>query len=115
MKTNIKRFGLLLLFSGMWLIYLNAQQQTSEVVIKTSAQCQTCKSTIEKNLTGLKGILSANLDLATKNVKVVYSPEITNPDKIREAISKIGYDADNVKADPTAYQKLPTCCQKPDK
>jgi len=30
---------------------------------------------------------------------------------IRAAISKLGFDADNVKADPTAYEKLDGCCK----
>ena len=35
----------------------------------------------------------------------------TSPEEIKEAISKLGYDADEVKADSAAYNKLPSCCK----
>jgi hypothetical protein len=31
---------------------------------------------------------------------------------IRTDIANAGYDADDVTANPEAYQKLPTCCKK---
>jgi hypothetical protein len=45
---------------------------------------------------------------------VTYNKGKTSPEKIRKAISKVGYDADNVTADPKAYSKLDACCKKPD-
>ena len=35
----------------------------------------------------------------------------TDADKIRKAISSIGYNADDIKADKKAHDKLPLCCQ----
>jgi len=43
---------------------------------------------------------------------VEYKLGKTSPEKIRTAVSKIGYDADDVVADPKAYEKLPECCKK---
>ncbi|MDK2909617.1 MAG: periplasmic mercuric ion binding protein [Bacteroidales bacterium] len=83
------------------------------VWIRTSAQCEMCKETIEKALAYEKGVISSDLDLKTKKVKVVYSPAKTSPEKIRKAISASGYDADEVAADPKAYKRLPSCCKKP--
>ena len=96
---------------------LNAQEKkevkkTEEIKIKVSSQCNTCKETIEKALYFEKGVKSSNLDVKNKEVTVVYNPSKTTPDKIRLAISKAGYDADDVKADEVAYHKLPKCCQK---
>jgi hypothetical protein len=45
---------------------------------------------------------------------VTYKKSKTSPEKIRKAISKVGYDADDVTADPKAYSKLDACCKKPD-
>jgi mercuric ion binding protein len=92
-----------------------AQEQkksAEEVKIQTSAVCGMCKDRIEHDLSFEKGVKSVSLDSDTKIVTVGYNPSKTNPDKIRLAISKIGYDADNVKADPVAYDKLPGCCKK---
>jgi len=83
------------------------------VWIKTSAQCEICKETIEKALAYERGVLASDLDLKTKQVRVIYQPAKTTPEKIRKAISMSGYDADEVMADPKAYRRLPRCCKKP--
>lgn len=92
---------------------INAQSK-KEIQIKTSAQCKMCKDRIEKALSYEKGIYSSNLDLNTKVVTVVYNPKKNSPDKIRLAISKLGYQADDLKADPFAYEALPPCCKLPE-
>jgi len=43
---------------------------------------------------------------------VTYNPSTTIPSDIRNAISRLGYDGDAIKADPKAYEKLPVCCKK---
>jgi copper chaperone CopZ len=92
---------------------VSAQPNKEEIVkIKTSAICGSCKDRIEKGLKSEKGINTVSLDLETKIVTVKFDGTKTNPDKIREMISKLGYDADKVLADKTAYGKLPACCKK---
>ncbi len=86
--------------------------QTDTLKVKTSAECGTCKKKLEKELVFEKGVKSVNLNLDSKVVTVVYSEEKTNADKIRKAISKIGYDADSIPADKKAYDRLPDCCKK---
>ncbi len=90
----------------------NIFAQNAEVKIKTSAICEKCKSTIERDLLFEKGIKKVTLDLDTKVVTVVYNPKKTDEEKIRIAITKIGYDADSIPADSAAYLKLPDCCRK---
>jgi periplasmic mercuric ion binding protein len=93
-------------------VAVNAQKN-EEVKILTSGQCGMCKDRIEKALSYEKGIVSSNFDVETKKVTVIYKPSKTNPDKIRIAISKLGYHADDFKADPIAYENLPSCCKLP--
>jgi periplasmic mercuric ion binding protein len=87
--------------------------QTDTVRIKTTAICDECKERIEHDLLFEKGVKSANLDLDTKEVTVVFNTQKTTVAKIAEAITKIGYDADSLKADAKAFKKLPECCQRP--
>jgi copper chaperone CopZ len=98
--------------AGNQLMAQEVKKSSDEVKIQTSAVCGMCKDRIEHDLSFEKGVKSVSLDKDTKIVTVGYNPEKTNPDKIRLAISKIGYDADDVKADPEAYAKLPGCCKK---
>ena len=91
---------------------LKAQEQTQTMYVKTSATCEMCKSTIEKYVAFEKGVKRITVDVPTKIATVVYNPKHTTPEKIRQAIAKSGYDADDVKADPKAYEKLDDCCKK---
>lgn len=86
--------------------------QSAEIVIQTTAQCKECKENIEKALINQKGVKFAELDIKTKQAKVVYNPKKITPEKLREVISKTGYDADDVPADSAAVQKLSPCCTK---
>jgi periplasmic mercuric ion binding protein len=89
-------------------------RNTDEVKIKTSAQCPMCKESIEKMLTFERGVRHALLDMETKEVTVRYNNRRTDPEKLRKAITKIGYDADDQQGDEKAYSELPGCCKKPD-
>lgn len=82
------------------------------VQIKTSSVCKMCKATIEKYLAYEKGVKSSNLDVPSKTVTVVYNPKKTDVSKIKEAINKSGYDADELPANAKAYETLDPCCKK---
>jgi copper chaperone CopZ len=83
-----------------------------EVKIKTSAICSMCKARIERNLSFEKGVKEADLDVKTKVVTIKYNPSKTDVTKLKANISKTGYDAEEVAADPAGYAKLPSCCKK---
>jgi len=85
---------------------------TAELKIKTSAVCDMCKETVVKNMAFEKGVKKSTLDVESKVLTVIYNPQKTTPEKLRAAVAKIGYDADEVPADPKAYKKLDACCKK---
>jgi copper chaperone CopZ len=106
---------MLVLLAALISGYVAAQEpKNRQIEIRVSSQCSMCKETIERTLAFEKGVVKANLDLETDVVTVVYKTARTTPEKIREAISKAGYDADDVAADPKAYNDLPDCCKKPE-
>ena len=88
------------------------QKKEETITIKTSAVCGMCKNRIEENMKFEKGVTAVELDLETKILSVTYKTSKTNPDKLREAVTKIGYDADDKPANAKAYEKLPPCCKK---
>jgi periplasmic mercuric ion binding protein len=89
-----------------------AAEKTSDLKIKSSVVCGMCKDRVEGGLAYEKGVKDVTVDLKTKEVTVKYNPAKTTPEDIRTALSKLGYDADDVKADAKAYKKLPACCKK---
>ncbi len=92
--------------------FAQEKAKAKTVEIKTSAVCKQCKDRIENNMAFEKGVKKVELDLETKVVTITYKPGKTNKDNLKEAITKIGYDADNLEADKKAYDKLPACCKK---
>lgn len=88
--------------------------KTQTVKIKTSAICEMCKERIEKKLAFTKGVTDVNLDVESKDkvVTVSFNPKKTSVEKIKRAIAEVGYDADEVVAETSVYEKLPSCCKK---
>lgn len=83
------------------------------VEIKTSNQCGMCSTKISDALYALKGVENVRVDQENQTVMVQFIEKQTNLKKIQQAISKTGYDADDLKANKAAYNKLPGCCKKP--
>lgn len=87
--------------------------ETATISLPT-VQCEECKDRIEKYLTREDGVLKATVDFKRKTCKVTYLWDRTTIENIKTAIANIGYDADDVAADPEAYKRLPTRCKKPE-
>ena len=84
-------------------------------VIKTpTVQCESCKARIEKYMAHEEGIVKINVDFKKKITTVTYLTDRTNIENIKAQIANVGYDADDVTAEPDAYKRLPTCCKKPE-
>lgn len=91
-----------------------AQQKKSTIdtaYIKTSALCGDCKERIESTLNYQKGVKFTELNLETKIATCVYKPSKVSLSELRLALVGVGYDADEMKADPEAVKLLPKCCQ----
>jgi copper chaperone CopZ len=92
------------------------QKAVQKAVIKTpTVQCDDCKARIEKYVMREYGVSSVKVDVKKKTTTVTWITDRTNIENIKAAIANVGYDADDVKAEESAYNKLPKCCKKPDK
>ena len=86
---------------------------TINAVIQTpTVQCEQCKKRIEDDLKRVDGILKVVVDFKKKVTKVSFLADRTNIEYIKTAIANVGYDADDVAANPEAYKRLPKSCQK---
>lgn len=92
----------------------NVKKNEKEIKITTSAVCGMCKTRVEEGLAFEKGVKDVVLDLDTKVLKVVYNTKKTNEEQILTKINNMGYDANDTKANPEAYNKLPACCKNHD-
>lgn len=119
LKNNIKT--LVMLFIALLTIttaFAQKKQRTAKAVIKTHfncdhcKKCETCGKKFEAELYNTKGIKDFLIDEKAMTITVVYNPQKVTVPQIRYAISALGYDADEIKADPKAYAKLDECCKK---
>ncbi len=96
-------------------VTLSVQAQKKEkvktIVIQTSAECGDCEERIEGLLNYTKGVSFAELDLENMKLTVKFKPSVITEAEIKDKISKLGYDADDVKAEHEAMMKLPECCR----
>ncbi|MFC3878686.1 heavy-metal-associated domain-containing protein [Algoriphagus namhaensis] len=100
---------ILTLFIASFAFLANAQVKT--VAIQTSAVCEMCKKTLERDLSFEKGVKSVNLDLETMVLNIAYLDAKTDPDVLRKRVTLVGYNADSLMRDPKAYEKLDECCK----
>ena len=92
------------------------QKAVQKVIIQTpTVQCEMCKEKIEKYLSREPGVSSVKVDYKKKTTSVSFFSDRNNVEQVKTAIANVGYDADDITAEPAAYNKLPKCCKKPTK
>jgi periplasmic mercuric ion binding protein len=95
--------------------FAQAKKGTQTVTIKTpTVQCESCKARIEKFISREEGVNKVVVDYKRKTTKITYITDRTNVENLKTAIANVGYDADDVTANPETYKKLPLCCKKPE-
>jgi copper chaperone CopZ len=115
----MKKLPLFLLAAiGLWSVS-NAQVVRKggleTATIKTpTVQCEECKKRIESYVSREEGVQKVVVDYKKKITKVTYVVDRTTYENVKTAIANSGYDADDVTANPDSYNKLPTCCKKPE-
>jgi mercuric ion binding protein len=90
-----------------------ATELSSAAVVRFGVRgnCSMCKKTIETAASSIEGVLSATWDVNRKFIEVGLSDANADLMPIHNAIAASGYDTEKVNADPSAYEKLPLCCQ----
>lgn len=113
LKSIIVTFSIFL-FSNV----ASAQKTTQKAVIKTFIHCnhckvcETCGQKFKTEMLKIKGVKMYELDDKAMTFTIYYNSKKTTLQEIKVGISKLGYDADDVKADPEAYESLDGCCKK---
>jgi outer membrane receptor for ferrienterochelin and colicins len=101
------RLLLPLIFSGMFAVAQNNKDTTA--TFHVSGLCAQCKQRIEKTLK-VRGIRSADWNVATRQVSIVFDPVRMPLEKIHKLIAGAGHDTGLEKASEEVYQALPDCC-----
>lgn len=88
------------------------QKAIQKATIQTpNLQDEACKTRIENRMAHEDGISYINADYRHHTVTVKWLTDRTNIENIKTELANMGYDADDIKADPDAYKRLPITCQ----
>jgi mercuric transport protein len=89
-------------------VYAGDKKSTIKV---PTVQCGTCRKNITNALNQLDGIKKVKVDISKKNTVVTYDESKIELGAIEDAITNAGYDANDKKANPEAYERLDECCK----
>jgi Cu(I)/Ag(I) efflux system membrane fusion protein len=78
--------------------------------LAVSGNCEMCKDRIETVAKSVKGVSSADWDMATKYLRLGYSRSVTSADAVLKVIAEAGHDNVKYRAPDDVYSKLPECC-----
>jgi periplasmic mercuric ion binding protein len=108
-----KLLFLVLVVCGMKASAQTKALQTLTVKLPT-VQCEMAKGQIETYLKRYDGVTSVSVNVKKKEAVVKYLVDRVTDEDIKAAIANVGYDANEVTAEPDAIKRLPACCRKPE-
>jgi copper chaperone CopZ len=92
--------------------YQQTQKVTGKAVIKTpTVLCDICKDKIEFFISHTEGVSSVKVNIKQKTTTVTWLNDRTTLENIKVAIANLGYDADDIEAEETAFKRLPKACK----
>ncbi|PWK17181.1 copper chaperone CopZ [Arcicella aurantiaca] len=89
-----------------------ANGKTQTVKIKTSAVCGMCQDKIENAFKTIKGVEKVALDLESNILTIDFDNKKVSVSELKSTLTKLGYDANELKATKEGFEKLPHCCKK---
>lgn len=101
--------ALVLLFAGS--LIAQTTNQGKAVIQTPGVHCEFCKKRLERYVSAQIGIVSVNADIKKKSTTVVWLKDRTNIEEVKAHIANAGYDADDVMAEKTTYDRFPKACQ----
>lgn len=117
-KTKMKHIiTLAFLLLSITASFAQHPKKTQKAVIKTTItcdhckECETCGQLFNQKLLRETGVQMVTLDTEKMTIEVLFNSKKTTLENIKTAISNLGYDADDLKANPEAYEKLDGCCK----
>ncbi len=79
--------------------------------VEVNGNCEQCKKRIEKAAFGVSGVKSAEWHMDDHMLHLILNEEKSSLTDVKNAVAKVGHDADDVKATEADYQQLHSCCK----
>ena len=88
-----------------------AQNKNARASLEVDGVCMMCKQRIEKASLKTKGVKSADWNVKTHELKLIFDERKTNLETIEEKIASVGHDTKRLKATDEAYAAVHPCCK----
>lgn len=103
--------GMMLLFVTLSTQAQEKKNKNAKYSIEVNGNCEQCKKRIEKAAFGVSGVKSADWNMDNHNLTLILNEDKSSLTDVKNAVAKVGHDADNVKATDADYQQLHSCCK----
>ena len=110
----MKAFSLCLLaiFCFVSAGFAQYQKVSGKGVIKTATvQCDKCKDRVEFFIAREYGVTSVKVNIKQKTTTVTWLNDRTTLENIKVAIANLGFAADDIEAEESAFKRLPKECK----
>lgn len=88
-----------------------SQNNNYKTTIEVDGVCKMCKKRIEKACLKTKGVRSADWNVKTHELSLIFDPKKVDLETIKSNIATIGHDTNTFKAPHEAYDELYACCK----
>lgn len=102
-----------LMLTAALMIQICVQAQTTKTNTTkfwVAGVCGQCETTIEKAM-DTKGVVTADYDLSTNMLTVVYKPKKISEDKLHQLLNEVGYDTEKSTCSDAQYNGVHGCCK----
>jgi mercuric ion binding protein len=104
--------SLLAIFCVASISFGQQQKVSGKAVIKTpGVQCDKCKDRVEFFIAREYGLTSVKVNIKQKTTTVTWLNDRTTLENIKVAIANLGFDADDIEAEESAFKRLPKECR----
>ena len=104
--------SLLPMFAILSVGFAQQQKVSGKAVIKTpTVQCDKCKDRVEFFISHEYGLTSVKVDIKRKTTTVTWLNDRVTLEDIKVAIANLGFDADDIEAEESAFKRLPKECR----
>jgi len=103
--------NLITLVTVLFVLTLTAQEKNAKASLEVDGVCGMCKARIEKAAITLTGVKSAQWNLETHELQVIYDGRKTNVAQIAKQVADAGHDTKSFKAPEKAYNAVAPCCK----
>lgn len=90
---------------------VNGQNTAAKATFEVDGVCGMCKVRIEKAAIKTKGVKTANWDVGSHQLSLIYNEKKTDLKTIQQNIANVGHDTPLFKATDEAYESIDMCCK----